>query len=342
MRAALALLIASGCHLPIKTACRENSDCNPRQVCVAAVCVASGGDAGSTPAPDARVIGWTGEPVLLVSDQAAPRGIVVDDAAIYWTSDWNGTVSRKSLVTGELTVIAGGQLRPVGIAIDSERVYWTNQLGGDVRSAPLRGGTISTIAAEQAALDAIAVDAGHLYWTSGGSLMVASKTGGLPTLLIAEQLDAVKLTPVKLTLDDERVYWTSFDGNVWSVGKGGGLPVLLTPEPAPMFGITVDADTVYWTSLYVPGEWRVMKTARDGSATPVVVAESLHGANNIVVDANHLYVALTVDRMILRLSKDGGENTVLVTDRGEPAGLAIDATNVYWWTLDGRIMKVSK
>lgn len=328
--AALAALLASACHLPLKTTCRDDSDCNPRQVCVATVCVAEGD--GGTEA-DARVTGSTAEPMMLVFEQGVTR-FVVDDAAIYWTNGPMGTVSRKSLVTGELTVIVTGQPKPLGIAVDSERVYWTG--GGVVRTAPLTGGTISTIAAGQIAPAGMAIDADRVYWASAPGPRVVSKSGGPPAPLVAGELGAGQLT-----VDDERVYWTGgqYAGTVWSADKNGAPPRLLASEQAMPDGIAVDADTVYWTAR---DDGRVMKTARDGGATPVVVADSLHSPGNIVIDANHVYVTVSGDRTILRLSKDGREKTIWATDWAVPAGLAIDATTVYWSTLDGHIMKMSK
>ncbi len=111
-----------------------------------------------------------------IPDQATPRGIAIDSAAIYWTSFEDGSV-RRAMRTGNGTFgpaedIATLQANPNGIAVDGAAVYWTNWGDGTVkmlRKSEIGQASPSLVASGQERPGALTIRDGAIYWLNEGA-----------------------------------------------------------------------------------------------------------------------------------------------------------------------------
>jgi hypothetical protein len=182
-------------------------------------------------------------------------------------------------------VLGTGAWHPV--VVDAASVYWAtytrDNAGGiststwSIMKMPLRGGTPTKLVSGSDSLGtSFAVDATSVYWTTWqvgkSSLMKAPLGGGAPITL------ASAASPIwSIAVDAAIVYWTTFnqapvpvDAAVTKVPTGGGTAVTLatrrTRSTSSLFGITVDATSVYWLE-----DGAVMEVPLAGG-TPTVLA----------------------------------------------------------------------
>jgi hypothetical protein len=121
-------------------------------------------------------------PTTVAGSQAAPYGVVVDSADVYWTDyDSDGGAVMKCPLAGcgaGPTVLAGGQNGPHRIVLDETNVYWTDTPGGAVKACAKAGCKAPiVIASGQNGPYGLAVDDSCVYWTdnSGGTVMKTAK-----------------------------------------------------------------------------------------------------------------------------------------------------------------------
>ena len=117
-----------------------------------------------------------------VQGQAAPTGVAVDDANVYWTNHADGTLLRCAAngigtCAGTPTTLATGLDSPTGVAVAVDGagagalVYFTEPPKGTVRACPLPDGCAAgtkDIATGQSAPSGVAVDDALLYWANEG------------------------------------------------------------------------------------------------------------------------------------------------------------------------------
>jgi hypothetical protein len=257
-------------------------------------------------------------PVVLASEAPLdwPAGIAVDSANVYWTnaawakgSGW-GSVMTVPIGGGSPTVLASGLDAPTGIAMTATHVYWaSSSMNGAVMRVPLAGGTPTAIATGLAMPAGIAVDAANVYWTNseGGTVMKAPLDGGAITVLASNQSG-----PHGIVVDAANVYWNNQYGTVASammkVPIGGGVPVTLATAIADA-GIALGGADVYWAT-YSGGPM--------GSGGSLVQRAPIGGGTTSTVGA---------------VGGLGGLGP-------QTAGIAVDATSVYWAHDAGSVVRV--
>lgn len=98
-------------------------------------------------------------------------------------------------------------------------------------------------------------------------------------------------------------------------------------------GIAADGSSLY----FIDGK-DVKKVGRDGG-TPTTLASNIANLADIAVDATSVYFTTSyMGGTVMKVGLDGGTPTTLVT--GSPAGIAVDATSLYWADdHDGTVMK---
>jgi hypothetical protein len=107
-------------------------------------------------------------------------------------------------------------------------------------------------------------------------------------------------------------------------GDGACLPlVIVDGEPAPM-NVAVDGTHVYWTNAAVNGS--VVRAEHDGNARTELTAAT--SPFDLAIDDGDVFYS--ADDEIRSVAKGGGASNLLIAGTGEPRGVAIDATDVYY------------
>jgi hypothetical protein len=125
--------------------------------------------------------------------------------------------------------------------------------------------------------------------------------------------------PLRVTVDDGYVYWTSRSGQtIRRVSKQGGtVETLAQGQPSPE-DIAVDDTFVYWTNTNATGSegavMKISKTAMDGGI-PTTLATNQSGAEGIALDADYVYWVL-FDGGVRRVLKSGGTPQDLAPSKG--------------------------
>jgi tRNA A-37 threonylcarbamoyl transferase component Bud32 len=142
----------------------------------------------------------------LASGQDRPRGIALDEASVYWTTQSGGVMRVDRAGKGAPVVVAERQAGPLGLALDGGYVYWVNETAGTVMRAPKQGGAARVLVRSTAGLRELAVDEVHVYWTSpdDGLLLRARKEGGA-----AEVVASGQRNPHGVAVDGRAVYWVN-------------------------------------------------------------------------------------------------------------------------------------
>jgi len=203
---------------------------------------------------------------------------------------------------------------------------------------------------------AVRLEPGSL--TGGTRLVVAGLValGSFPGAaagsgLIVSGFDAVPITvtvgtplasgpgPVNLIAAGGRLLWSDGEAAVRSVPTGGGPVTRLVERHAMPEAVRVVGSSLYW----IAGQ-QLLRSALDGSGT-TVVAEGPRDtgpaatSTEFAVDGTAAYWVNTATGgsctaacrwAIVRVPLDGGAPSTLATADARVAGLAVDASTVYW------------
>jgi hypothetical protein len=181
------------------------------------------------------------------------------------------------------------------------------------------------------------VEGEYAYWTNWGDGTIATanvKYGTSPTVLIVGQKG-----PVQIVVNSTTLFWSNFDGTIWSSPLSGGTPTRLVSGVTGPPRIAIDATRVYWTA---PREGTVSGILLDGGA-PQILATGEPDPNGVAVDSRAIYwTNFTVDGggTVRSMPLSGGDAATLAFG-GSPAIIVVDPISVYRSDYDGQaIMKV--
>jgi hypothetical protein len=255
------------------------------------------------------------QPTVLIAGPEIVSAIAVDAAHLYWTS--GNAVWSEPLGGGAVAPIASGRSSAAAVTVDPTSVYWVDQGSGSagpaVMMAPLDGGAPVTLAAA-APSGAVAVDTTSIYWITGPAApaLVKAPLGGLAS---------------------------------------GGEPVTLASSPAPMYVFAIDANAAYVPQATCDGgcTWSVTRAPLDGlpdGGAPVTLASAQGQIGAMVTGSGTLYWAtepgktlpgggLASGGTVVSLGLDGGTPVTVATGQQNTGGLAVDATHLYWSTVEG-------
>jgi hypothetical protein len=162
-------------------------------------------------------------------------------------------------------------------------------------------------------------------------------TGGIANILAPNWNATCQVNT--MVVDAAKVYWTCANGQVMSLGLGGGMPVALA-QSGYGYGIAVDATSVYWASQYPTG---AIVSLQKSSTTPVALVPGTAQPQGIAIDSSYIYWTSYVQSgSVMKAPLAGGPTVVIASVQGYPSAIAVDANSVYWTTVgDGTIMKAT-
>lgn len=310
------------------------STARPAESATLLVSEADGGSAANaapTAAPEAQY-------TVLKKGLKATSALAADGFNVYWVEDAEGGVTRMSKKGGAMMMFyshpSGGFEKPSALVVDDASVYWTQHVKGaggavlgSVMMASKDGGAPTVLAQNvREELRSLALDAKSVYWLAGAALMRAPKAGGGATPL-AMKLDL----PTSVASDGKYVYWTSGAGTVMRMlPTPGSKPETVANDQEKPDNLFVDDANVFWTA----GN-KVMTTTKAAPVTKTL-ATSDGIVSDFAIDATHVYwVGLNAsgDGVVMRAPKDGAAPAEkLASGQASPAGISVDKYAIYWST----------
>jgi hypothetical protein len=287
-----------------------------------------------------------GGPVELYSGGHSPNVIAVDEQRVYWTtiaspdSLMYGVKSPSS--TDVATAVLTQNIR--WFALGGDTVYWsewtTSASEGRVMQASLAA---SGTAVEVRAGLRLADPRGVVL--AGNDLFVACAGDGT---VVRVPLDGSQETsfasglrgPTEMIADDQALYFVdNADGSNGDLYRaplsGGGMLTKLAG------GIAQGSLALFGGKLYFAGGGAVQVVAADGSSQPIPVPHTDGSLGAVAVDASGVYFTEHSHVELRHVPLAGGDFAVVAA--GEPAGIALDATAVFWTDGQGdRVMKLAK
>jgi hypothetical protein len=285
-----------------------------------------GADATSGAAPGFKL------PRVLADQQKGPFSVTVDVDTVYWTNLEGGTVSAHAKVdgpTGVTRVLAAGYTNPIDVVIansQNPQVYFVEQkFDGWAHTVTKAGQFVGDIHNSWGSVLRFTADPQAAYLLDGTYVWRSPFSGdGTPT----------KMFPP----GDDSYFSVASNGlNVFlggpsaiSMASLASSPTIFAVDQKQAVDIVVDATTVYWATL--DGVVASLD-ANKPDAQPNTLADKQVGIRRLAQDATHVYwttAPIAGQGKVVTVAKTGGPTSELATLLSEPAGIAVDASGVYF------------
>ena len=311
------------------------------------------------------------DPHAIVTGQAAPVGIAVNSGNIYWSTTGDnsagaGAIWQANLDGSSPHAIVTGQFEPFGVAVNSGNLFWAAAHGsatgaGEIWQASLDGSSPHAIVTGQDAPFGVAADGSHVYWTNelGGTVSEANLDGTGPRSIVNTGVNQ----PLMMAVAPPAAPALSFTPGPFDYGRvgagqavsqtftlansGGSATSALTDTLTGAAAFTITGDTCAGISLAAGGTCAV--TVRFAPASTATGTATLSAASvNPAVTATDVLTGTGVahPRFLYWTDQFGtdqgtikaipltgaGTPTTLVTGQVSPAGVAVDASHIYWAT----------
>jgi hypothetical protein len=313
-------------------------------------------------------------PHMIVTGQSDPYGVAVYGGHVYWASAGTGVAGAGSIWEAGLDgsnphAIVTGQNDPLGVAAVGSQLYWTDSAGnvagaGSVWEAGLDGSSPRAIVTGQNGPLGVAADGSHLYWADvldqaieqanpDGSSPHAIVTGlGDPRLMaVTPPPAALAFTPSPFDYGQVGTGQTASPQTFTLANTGGQATGTLTATLTGSAAFTVTGDTCTGISLAAGGTCTVTVRFAPASIATDTATLTAASANPAVTATDALTGTGVRPRFLYWTDQMGGESgtinaipltgagapTTLVTGQPSPAGVAVDASHIYWATAATRV-----
>ena len=220
--------------------------------------------------------------------------LATDEAFVYFTSEWPGTVMRVPKAGGPVTTLLAEQPRPTFVALDDKFVYFATYAkeapGGTIARVSKQGGAAETVASAQPYISGLLIDERDFYWVSTTGLWKQPKAGGAATRLSPEKQHLTRLVS-----DGRDLFFfvrsTDFDQDfaVGRLAKAGGEIVKLTP-PAEwnLYLGWSDSHVYFFQHGSGRGEYVLQRVAKAGGAAETVDVGAIP-SGHLAVSGGNVY-----------------------------------------------------
>ena len=232
-----------------------------------------------------------------------------------------------------LVTLSSGDYSPMAIAVDGSYVYW-GIYGGPIKRVPVTGGTSEVLATGGGPQPSfIFVDATAVYWlhTIYAGIQSVPVAGG-PTV----NLTGSDSTPYSFTVDATYMYWVDYGGFRKMPLAGGDVYDFQMTGYSTGGPIAVDSSRIYFGAYF--GNSYGLYAIPIGGGPPVTKYVDGQSVSHIALSPSRVYWANS-NGDICSIHKSGGPILVHATKQFQPRDLKVDATSVYWGTVDGMIAK---
>jgi hypothetical protein len=303
--------------------------------------------------PDPATLG----PVQLVGNQAGAVSLALGGGNVFWTNAGisgakNSAVKFIPITGGSTTTVAVNASFPSDLALDLDgsggvkSVIW-----GDTGSGTVLGfdfvaqSPLAFPIAGAKAPTGVALVGGNLFvtdFTDNAVYRIDAKTKAVNVLATPV---SGQLSPNRIAADATTAFWSNDGKN----GQSNGSIVmcdLMDPAPTSIApgqnvprNLVLDLDAtgvtkaVYWANYAMNGD--VMTIAIGGKpAAPIGMPTSFAKGQGqpygITLDATNVYWTNHATGMVMKAPKAGGAPVPVAQGQNGPGAIVVDATNIYW------------
>jgi hypothetical protein len=301
------------------------------------------------------------QPFALVSDLVDPAAIVIDEAAVYWSTRSGQVASCPKAGCPNGPIQLGKASHTNDLALGATDVYWANfEFGSISRCAKAGCAETPTVMASSPYSAFLAVEGGDIVWTTSdaatlrGQLLacpIAGCAGGPAVLYTSGLLGG------PLAVRGGAAYFLVGDGygDFLALRKcalptcNGGPITLATLDMYPQ-DIAVDDENAYFATAVGsnPSLSSVMMCGVGGCNGAPVTLFNLSGSyvTGLALDGDFLYASVMSDQgtgEIVRCARGGCDAMPIpvAKEQGNPSAVAVDNAAVYWANAGaGEIMKL--
>ena len=238
--------------------------------------------------------------------------------------------------------VAGMLRNPTTFRASDTFLYWnawsaagTTSTTQVVQRMPIGGSTVQTLTSP-ADIVGLTLDSNFAFFSvedaravgrvalAGGTIETAVSLNAVPGI------DGSAGTPYGIVAYADRLYFSTLDHLVLRAGKDGTGVSVIAQTASTVIDLVVDDD-----SLYYRDSDTVFRLPHTGTtSTTLFTAETGSFINGLRLDDDYVYWTVappnTAAGKVQRIAKAGGTVETLATGLGQPAGLAIDTTDVYF------------
>jgi hypothetical protein len=258
---------------------------------------------------------------------------------LYFTDGAHGSVRKIPIAGGMPSDVVTGQMNPYALVVDATNVYFGNDGDFTLKFAPLAGTTAKTITTGMTAgTKGLALAGNVLFYADSHNLnSVATAENSTPTVL-GQGDTGGKGLPSEIALDATNVYYT--DANAFGVerhpqvGTGSSVAMVGSQGDLVMSALAVQAGNIYFANgSNLDSE--IVTAAQASGGSYATITSSVQGFNFTGFTMNGTDVYLGEDGFVETSSVAVGSTaSIAAVNQPMPQSFVVDATNVYWVTLD--------